>query len=231
MSDTLATARQAKLIKVSASKNSKTGKTNNNNKFYNMIELGDGTFKVEFGRVEGGKPQVKIYPMSKWDATLKKKLKGRNGEPPYKDVSHLVLAELAADTSDDDIADVEDKIVAKIIADLQSYATGFVQKTYSVSAASVTQAMIDEAQSTLNWLVSNTEVGARKSRLNDKLQELFMIIPRRMGKVEDHLFPTLNQANIKKCLEMLSNEQDTLDTMAGQVSLNESKKVPIIRNT
>ena len=43
----------------------------NHNKFYNMTEDGS-SFKAEWGRV-GNEPQTQLYPISKWDSTLKSK--------------------------------------------------------------------------------------------------------------------------------------------------------------
>ena len=47
---------------------------NNNNKFYNMEEVGDGTFKVEYGRV-GAEPTRLTYQMYDWDKKYREKLK------------------------------------------------------------------------------------------------------------------------------------------------------------
>lgn len=46
----------------------------NNNKYYNLFEQNDGTFKVEYGRVDST-TQHASYPMSQWDTKYREKLK------------------------------------------------------------------------------------------------------------------------------------------------------------
>lgn len=44
----------------------------NNNKFYNMKENGNGTFTAEYGRV-GANPQSTTKSMSQWDKVYREK--------------------------------------------------------------------------------------------------------------------------------------------------------------
>jgi poly [ADP-ribose] polymerase len=72
----------------------------------------------------------------------------------------------------------------------------------------VTQVMIDEAQLTLNNLMSLENV----EMFNKILIELFNTIPRKMGRVKDHL--TNKKEEFAKVIQ---REQDLLDVMKGQV--------------
>lgn len=56
----------------------------NNNKFYKMVDSGDGQWTAQYGRVGNGAPQTRIYPDSLYRTKLREKLaKG------YKDVTEL----------------------------------------------------------------------------------------------------------------------------------------------
>ena len=46
----------------------------NNNKFYNMFEQNDGTFKVVYGRVQGTESEYS-YPMKDWNSKYRDKIK------------------------------------------------------------------------------------------------------------------------------------------------------------
>ena len=46
---------------------------NNNNKYYHMFEQNDGTFTVNYGRVDST-AQHSSYPMSQWDKKKNEKL-------------------------------------------------------------------------------------------------------------------------------------------------------------
>jgi predicted DNA-binding WGR domain protein len=47
----------------------------NNNKYYRMIELGNDSFKVEYGRIGVGGFQTATYSISQWDKKLKEKIR------------------------------------------------------------------------------------------------------------------------------------------------------------
>src|ERR1035441_10082906 len=63
------------------------GTPENNNKYYFLFEQGDGTFKVEYGRVDSTK-QTTSYNMSQWDTKYREKLK-----KGYKDITELYAIE------------------------------------------------------------------------------------------------------------------------------------------
>lgn len=203
-----------KLIKVDGN--------NNNNKYYTMTPKDDETFTVKFGRVEGGCQQAS-YPMSRWDKKYKEKIK-----KGYKDITHMVAV---VDSGDSSFNDIKDSSVASLVDTLQDYSNTSIKKNYTVSSSVVTQTQIDEAQKILNDISNITYTAMRKAdddikSINEKLQELFTIIPRKMKKVSDHLIDTEGNGkdkmpirDIQKYInESIANEQATLDVMAGSVS-------------
>lgn len=208
--------RTAKLIMVTP---------NNNNKFYEMSENGDGTFTVTYGRV-GSRGTVQRYPIGQWDKKYREKT--RKG---YKDQTHLFAV---AGTGEPklELVDVDDELVQRLITELMAYATKSISHNYMVSANQVTERQVEEAQTLLDSLVArlktgllvsgnNHKTGMNTKRFNDVLLELYQVIPRKMTKVGDHLIvrPS-SDADLEKIKEKLVEEQATLDVMRGQVKVS-----------
>ncbi len=176
----------------------------NNNKFYRMIPLGD-SFKVEYGRIGVGGYQTTQYSMSQWNKKLNEKLK-----KGYVDQSRLV-AEPIIKEKKKEYADINNPSISQIVARLQSMARQAIRDNYTISSNKVTQTMIDEAQLTINNLITADNL----EMFNIILVELFKIIPRKMGKVRDYL-----AIKIDDFTNILQREQDLLDVMRGQVIQN-----------
>lgn len=215
MSDTATQLKKVYLIKVEPDAN--------NNKYYRMIEQGDGTFKAEYGRV-GGHMSVEVYPMSKWDSKYREKLSARKG---YVDKTHLFEEEIAADEKKpgkkQTINEITDKVVAKLINDLRGFAKVSVQENYIVSSEKVTQKMVDEAQVLVDTITHQLKVGQEIEPLNKVLVELFQVIPRKMAHVRDYLFEgkeIKTAKDLQMAQQIIAKEQATLDVMAGQVNTN-----------
>jgi poly [ADP-ribose] polymerase len=176
----------------------------NHNKYYNMVDNGS-TISVEYGRV-GSSCQTMSYPSSKWSSLLSSKVK-----KGYKEVTHLFTEAVSSSTVS--FLDIADSFVAGLIRKLEGYTKQQVSNNYNVTADSVTEKQIREAQSILNYISqvkSNTE-------LNKYLLEVFAIIPRKMRKVQDHLYSEAEAFRYSVVEEILSKEQDILDAMAQQV--------------
>lgn len=197
----------------------------NNNKFYNFIEVGDGTFRAEYGRV-GGHTTVKVYSMSLWDKQYREKTSTRKG---YVDKTELFEEEIASDSkipSDkkQTLNEITNKVVAKLVNDLRGNANVSVKQNYIVSAEKVTQKMVDEAQVFVDEITGLIKMGQDVEPINKLLVELFQIIPRKMKNVKDYLFPggpILDTADeLLLAQKLIGQEQNTLDVMAGQVSTN-----------
>ena len=115
----------------------------NNNKFYNLFEVGDGTFRAEYGRV-GGHTAVEIYPMSMWDKKYKEKLSSRKG---YVDKTELFIEEIAQDEKKPSgkkqtLNEITNKVVANLVNELRKFAKVSVEQNYIVSSEKVTQKMV-----------------------------------------------------------------------------------------
>jgi poly [ADP-ribose] polymerase len=199
--------RYAYLIKVDGGEN--------NNKFYEMIENSSGYIDLFNGRVEVTRITQTPKPSSNWDKIYNSKIK-----KGYKDVTDLRSVKITK-KKDSKYATIDNPEVADIISTLQGFAGQSVSDNYSVDSSNVTQKMVDEAQSILDSISSRVKKGADIVYLNEQLQYLFSVIPRKMKKVNDHLFvPLKDKDSISFAKEILGNEQDTLDSMAGQVIQN-----------
>lgn len=208
--------RYAKLIHVSVD----NGLTQQSNKVYIMEEQSDGNIKCSYGRV--GRDLKDTYKKSyEWDKIIKQKTSSRKG---YKDVTDLITEQVSKNGQSKTIP-IKEKDVRQLFEDLMSYANKSIQKNYKVTQESVTQAQIDEAQKILNLAASKVKVGADIEEINKSLIELYTTIPRKMKDVRDFLLEKADTKNdVQKIQDFLANEQDTLDTMAGQVKLLSQQK-------
>ena len=186
-------SRVAKLIMVTA---------NNNNKFYNMEEV-DGELKVEYGRVNHTKSK-KIYPLHKWDYIYRSKIK-----KGYKDITSYRVEEESTD-----FIPIPDSTINSFVVELQTLANRTINNNYSVSSKAVTQAQVDEAQRILNSVLKEDKADS----INKLLIDLYTVIPRKMSKVNDYLISDTDSSDYIKSL--ITDEQATLDVMAGQVKVN-----------
>ena len=185
----------------------------NNNKYYNMIDEGNGsTFRVEYGRVEVSKSE-ETYPLSRWDSIYKAKTK-----KGYKDVTHLLTEKtIVADTTTKKTVkeEIKDPIANELITLLRSYANQSIAVNYTVSVKQVTQAQVNEAQRVLDEISAAFKAGKDVKELDRMILELFAIIPRKMAQVKNHLFSAYSTKELRE--QLIQSEQDTLDTLAGQV--------------
>lgn len=180
----------------------------NNNKFYNMIQQ-DDKISVSYGRIDVS-TQHATYPISKWNSLYKSKI--RKG---YKDVTDLRLIE----ESSIDFEAIGDNLINQFVTELQSYANRSIQANYTISSDAVTQKQVDEAQRILDQLSDYSKFSTH--RFNDHLIELYQVIPRKMKRVQDHLWTgDPDHAN-----KIVDSEQATLDVMKGQVRLSSAKRV------
>lgn len=174
----------------------------NNNKFYRMIPNGS-TFDVQWGRVGyEASAQTDTYDIYMWNKKLQEKLK-----KGYVDQTRLV-ARVAGVSKESVYADISNPSIRDIVNRLQSMAKQAIKDNYTISSTSVTQKMVDEAQSIISTLGTCTTT----SEFNLYLIDLFRTIPRKMGKVIDYTAYSTRDFSI-----ILQREQDLLDVMRGQV--------------
>lgn len=178
------TMRSVYLIKVDAGVN--------NNKFYRITPKDDGTFLAEWGRV-GGHTSSKVYPASRFQSTLNSKL--RKG---YED--HTQLEVVSSSTG----------ITGKgsdLVTLLQQLSSDSFKSNYAIEAGAITQAKIDKVQALLDAMV-----GVPLDTFNDRLTQVFAVLPRKMRRVADHL--AIDDESAKR---ILGDEQDNVDVLAGQI--------------
>jgi len=196
----------------------------NNNKFYNLQELSNGKLEARFGRVDVTET-VKLYEMSDWNRLYKEKTTRK--KEPYTDVTEFKVISTAAPAKAKKASTMfnpdRPQFVVDFINMLQRYANQSVEENYTVSAVSVSQAQVDRAQRILTDLASFVQLDAKVDEVNDMLLELYKVIPRRMKHTRDHLLSIdlsrVDDDALAQAREMLSLEQDTLDVMAGQVTV------------
>ncbi len=191
----------------------------NNNKYYNLENNGNGTFTAKWGRVEGHESS-KVYPISKWQSTINSKLK-----KGYKDVTHL-MAEVIEDSkventsseSADKFSFITIESIKEVIKRLYNYANQVVESSYKVKSSVVTQAMVDEAQKLIDLLANNKD-SFTVEEFNKTLLELFTVIPRSMRDTRDYIAYKTDDFN-----QIIQREQDTLDSLAGMVYIPKSQQ-------
>ena len=204
--------------------NPKTGKTEENNKYYKMTKNPDGkTFTTEWGRVGCTRPQRKTdNPISDWDKTIKKRLSHhyRQKTKIQEDLFVEVPVDEEEDTSDMVYAPIQDPDVAAIVQYLTGLSTSNVRQNYQTKTiGSVTKAMVEEAQKAIDRLaeISNDyslqdqedDVAAAEAVriFNEQLKELFMILPRKMKVANNIAYAT------KEFSEIIDREQVLLNNM------------------
>lgn len=185
----------------------------NNNKFYEMTYNGGATFTAKWGRIELTE-KSKQYPIQDWNSVYKEKTK-----KGYKDVTDLVSVDVKEEVQDlkkDKYSLIKNDNVRSFIDLMRRYTDELVKKTYSVKADKVSRAQITTAQKILDDL--NIMDLKKTSEINDKLIELYGVIPRFMKNVKHHLLPSIE---VDKALVQ---EQDNLDAMSSQVAAIEKEK-------
>ena len=197
----------------------------NNNKFYSMTDNGNGTFTAKWGRIEGNEipanAQKKDYSIHEWDKTFNSKVKkGYVDRTSHRAETKLVETKNSKGQS----IMSNDKHVADLFNLLQQYAKQQTAAVYTVEAKSVTQAMINDAQKCIDELTGlvktfNTPKWSI-NLFNKELLNLFSIIPRKMGRVQDHLMT--DTVKLETLTNLIGQEQSNIDSMASQVTADKA---------
>ena len=183
----------------------------NNNKFYNMVDNGNGTFTVTWGRI-GTDGSTTDYPISLWESKKRSKLaKG------YVDVSHLHKK-----STNDTYKPVSDKEIQSLIDDLMAKSRQYTSRYYD-SNIQITPAMLDKAQEYLNELAQcvDRKYNNDKDAINDYnrwLLKLYTALPRKMKNVRDELITQLDQR-----IPKMNNEQSLVDNLRTQATVVNSQ--------
>ena len=184
----------------------------NNNKYYEMIYEGGPTFTINYGRIDSTKTTLH-KPISKWKNIYNEKI-----DKGYTDVTALVSVKVEekTDKSTDSYLRIEDNQIDNFITLMRNYTNDLVKKTYSVKCDKVSQKQIDEAQKILDDL---SKIDRKNEKaINDKLIELYTIIPRYMSNVRHNILPNINLD------KTLVQEQDNIDAISSQVSMFQDTK-------
>ena len=179
--------------------------TNNNNKYYEMIPNGD-SFTVKYGRI-GASAQVTSYNASQFDKKYNEKIK-----KGYVDQTELRkdLVKIEKSEKKEKYLPIAEESTKRLIDFLQEVARQKIAENYTVSSESVTQAMVDEAQTVLNKLANEKD----KEKFNKELLTLFNILPRKMYDVNAFLAKMGEKEEFSK---IYIREQELLNVMRGQV--------------
>lgn len=179
--------------------------TNNNNKYYEMIPNGD-SFTVKYGRI-GASAQVASYNASQFDKKYNEKIK-----KGYVDQTELRkdLVKIEKSEKKEKYLPIAEESTKRLIDFLQEVARQKIAENYTVSSESVTQAMINEAQTVLNKLANEKD----KEKFNKELLTLFNILPRKMYDVNAFLAKSGDKEEFSK---IYIREQELLNVMRGQV--------------
>lgn len=199
-----------------------SGKAAQSNKYYYLYEQSNGTFKIVRGRIDHTEVVEKATPsMYEWDALVRKKT--QRSSDAYTDVTHLfqeVATTVKAADPKATLTDIANAQVRKLYETLAAYANKSVQQNYTISSDKVTEAMVNEAQTALDHIARELKIGAKKEAINKHLMSLFMIVPRRMDNVRNHILNVdiKTQKDLDAAQKLIADEQATLDVMAGQVA-------------
>lgn len=183
----------------------------NHNKFYNMLELGNGQFQVTYGRV-GNTGVIVNYPMSDWDTKYReKKRKG------YNDITEDTVIKTIS-TSTANMNDLKPQI-RQLLETLNKYAKEAFKLNYTVEIRDVSEILVTRAQDIIDNINKQLKIGADYSVLNMQLLKLYNTIPRKIKNVKDSLIPSeINDATIlDKVRDKMTIEQGLLDVIKGQL--------------
>lgn len=189
-----------KLIMIAVNENPKNNQAAQSNKYYEMIDDDSGIIKVKYGRVESTETNI-TKPLNQWNTLIKSKIK-----KGYTNVTGLVSN--SEKTSKVTLVSLKEQAVERFLKLMQDYTNKLVSSTYSVKATNVTLRQIEKAQEYIDRLKNDQSNWAT---VNENLLALYTVIPRKMGKVQDYLFPQI------KIEDILEQEQDNLDAISSQV--------------
>lgn len=182
----------------------------NHNKFYNMLELGNGQFQVTYGRV-GNSGVIVNYPMSEWDTKYReKKRKG------YNDITEDTVIKTIS-TSTANMNDLKPQI-RELLETLNKYAKEAFKLNYTVEIRDVSEILVTRAQDIIDNINKQLKIGADYRILNMQLLKLYNTIPRKIKNVKDSLIPSEinNAAILDKVRDKMTIEQGLLDVIKGQ---------------
>lgn len=198
----------------------------NNNKYYQMIDNGDGKFKSIYGRIgcneneSFGKKEY-YYPIYMYYLKYYEKI--RKGYAVKDDL--IENTEIKTVKSEKRYKEHENETCQKILSYLLNCSRQLIEENYSVSPVNVSKKMIEEAKKYVDKLGKYKTVKS----FNNCLIELFKTLPRKMNNVKNYL--AKGTKDLKRVYEreydLLNNmiiivESDTEKTIDNQKAIDES---------
>ncbi len=187
----------------------------NNNKYYKMVDLEDGTWGAYYGRV--GEKQGEslfshhaevpyVYPAYMYYLKLQEKLlKG------YRDVTKLHAT--GKGTENARYKPLESEKIKTLVETLMQFANAVVESNYTIAAADVTPQMVTAAKTELAALRKLKRV----SSFNKHLLELMHILPRRIDGEGQHGVQRMLAQTSSDFGSIIIRESNLLQIMEGQI--------------
>ena len=199
----------------------------NNNKFYNMHENGDGTFTATWGRV-GTAGTSKTYPMSKWDSTYRSKT-GKG----YQDISKNTTVTKGYKAEDN--PEIEN-LLTHLLAISRQYVSNQTDiGTLNSAAIAEVQDLINKLTSIKSefaggpdsykhWIAGNGKPDTPQTKtlfiktcadkFNKILLKIWTITPRKISNVKTALYnPGTQLPDDNELNKYISDEQSLLDNI------------------
>lgn len=181
---------------------------NNHNKYYEIIELKDGSLDCYYGRVQGSCLHHHYSAFEKDFYSLKSSKEAKG----YTDVTSLHSERERSNAKDEELSfkPVEDAEVQKVLDRIIEASRLFVSQNYTITAKQVTPKMIEEAENDLRRLsivAARNDTGCNLYDFNRILEELFTDIPRAMTHVDAYMAKTSDDFDkiIQREADMLAN--------------------------
>ena len=179
----------------------------NHNKFYNMINIGNGTFRAEWGRV-GASAQSKEYPIEQWDAKMQSKLKK----------GYAILQKSGDSMQKKNDIHIDDPDVYSLIDFLLKTAKKQISASYQVGVGDISREQVSTAQALVDKAYITLKSGEHtQSSLNALLKELYTVIPRRMSDTRKYFLQETYEESF--VTELLQNEQSLLEMLETQIKI------------
>lgn len=176
----------------------------NNNKYYELVDNGNGTFTVSWGRVGQGS-QSKTYPIKDWYTKYNEKI--RKG---YKDITDMLIAEKKIQYN------IDNDEISLLINKLQQYTSQQLSDNYFVSSKNVTTLQLKKANQYLQDALHYSNIVDK----NAALLELYKTIPRKMKNVNDYLYQNKSQF-----ISLYNDEKELLNNLIVHTEIVESNVV------
>jgi len=191
---------------------------NKTNKFFNMTQLDDNLFEVNYGTV-GNKGMFIKYPMKDWN----KILNGRKSKG-FSDVTNNAKI---VRIGNPDFNNLKPKVKDLLLL-LNKYAKEAFKLNYTVEITDVSEQLVIEAQEIIDKINKLLVINVPINQVTVLLLSLYKKIPRKIINIADSMIkPINNQSDLDKAFDKLTIEQGLLDVVKGQLTNAKDVNDPI----